>query len=101
MSHFLSTTNIHVKSPIPPAVEIGNEAASQCGTHVNSIKHKILSFIQPSDKETLGLEVPAHLSKDKRKLNNKITARFLIPHQHLDAFEGDPLRFVRQRLCVV
>jgi hypothetical protein len=38
--------------------------------------------------------MPTNLSKDERGLENHATARFLIPRQHLDAFEKDPDRFV-------
>jgi len=70
---------------------MGNEATAQRGIHTNSIKNEVLGFLQPGD-EALGFPIQSSLTKAERGLNNHLTARFLIPRQHLEAFERDPDR---------
>ena len=74
---------------------MGNNATSQQSLHTNSIKNKILSYLEPSSTESLGYKIAINLQKADRGLNSHATARFLIPHQHLQAFEMDPDRYSR------
>ena len=72
---------------------MGNNAASQRSLHTNSIKSEILSYLDPSGTESLGYKIAFNLQKADRGLNSHATARFLIPRQHLQAFETDPDRY--------
>ena len=72
---------------------MGNDATNQCGTHTNNIKGDILSYLQPSNTESLGYSVPLNLTKEERGLHHHGTARFLIPRRHLEDFERDPARY--------
>ena len=69
-------------------------ASNQRSVHANEILHDIFQYLQPSNTETLDFEIPASLPKAEQGLESHITARFLIPQQHLDAFESDPDRYV-------
>lgn len=62
------------------------------GTHSHNIKWDIFAFMEPSDDLGLGLNIPSKLQKEERGLNDKSTARFLIPRNLLDRFEKDPIR---------
>lgn len=73
---------------------MGNDATKQRGTHTNNIKGDILSYLQPSNTESLGYSVPLNLSKEERGLHHHGTARFLIPRRCLEDFEKDPARYV-------
>ena len=57
------------------------------------VQMDIFGFLRPSDQIDLGFVVPHSLPKAQRGLENPITARFLIPRKHLDAFEQDPKRW--------
>jgi hypothetical protein len=61
-------------------------------TDVFNMKEDIFSLIQPSQKEPLDFDIPAHLRKENRGLHHILTARFLIPREHLDAFEESPVQ---------
>ena len=71
-------------------IQISELAMDKRVQHTYNVQHDILQYLQPSKAEPLGLEVPAILGKEERGLNSHITARFLIPRQHLEAFESDP-----------
>lgn len=61
--------------------------------HTTHVKQDILQYLHPSNTEQLvGIAVPASLPRAERGLENHATAWFLIPRQHLDAFERDPDR---------
>jgi len=65
-------------------------ATNQRAVHTTSIQQEILQYLQPSSTDNLGIIIPGSLSKEERGLQNHATARFLIPRQHLEAFENDP-----------
>ena len=67
---------------------------NQRSVHITYIQQDILQFLQPSNTQRLDLNVPARLSREERGLASHITARFLVPRQHLDAFEEDPAGYV-------
>lgn len=71
-------------------------ALAQRAVHTTYIQQEILQFLQPSNVQRLDLDVPAALPREERGLVSHITARFLIPRQHLDAFEKDPDGYVTQ-----
>jgi len=72
---------------------MGNEATKQRGTHTNSVKGDILSYLQPSSTESVGYPVPLNLPKEERGLHHHGTARFLIPRRCLEEFERDPAAY--------
>jgi hypothetical protein len=74
--------------------QISSTAANARAVHTTSIQQDALQYLRPSNEAKLGFDMPTNLSKDERGLENHATARFLIPRQHLDAFEKDPDRFV-------
>jgi hypothetical protein len=74
--------------------QISHAAGNQRSIHGTYINPDILLYLQPSREQSLGLSIPASLSREERGLGSHITARFLIPRQHLDMFERDPDRFV-------
>jgi hypothetical protein len=76
---------------------MGNGATSQRGIHTNSVKNEILGYLEPSSTESLGYKIQLHLPKAERGLENHLTARFLIPRQHLEAFENNPDRYTIQQ----
>lgn len=76
---------------------MGNGATGQRGIHTNSIKNEILGYLEPSSTEGLGYKIQLHLPKVERGLENHLTARFLVPRQHLEAFENDPDRYTIQQ----
>jgi hypothetical protein len=43
----------------------------------------------------LGIKIPSNLPRERRGLESHITARFLVPRQHLNAFETDPSKSVQ------
>jgi len=79
--------------PYPPT-QLSKAASGQRGTHTKTVRSEILQHLQPSKDETIGIDIPSSLSQEERGLENHTTARFLIPRQHLDAFEEDPERCV-------
>ena len=72
-------------------------ASNQHSVHATYIQQDIFQYLRPSNTVSLGFEVPASLPREERGLASHITARFLIPRQHLDAFEKDPNGFVVPR----
>jgi hypothetical protein len=72
---------------------MGNKATGQRSIHTNIIKNDILGYLEPSNTESLGYKIHPHLPKPERGLESHVTARFLIPRQHLEAFEKDPDRY--------
>lgn len=75
-----------------PAPQISKSATNQRAIHTTYIQQDILQYLQPSKTEGLGISIPGALTKEERGLENHATARFLIPRQHLEAFENDPDR---------
>lgn len=73
---------------------MSSTASNQHSVHATYIQQDIFQYLRPSKTESLGLEIPASLPKEERGLESHITARFLIPRQHLDAFEKDPDGYV-------
>ena len=69
-------------------------ATNKRAVDTNKVVNHILQYLQPSPEHTLGIAVPSSLPKEQRGLEHHITGRFLIPRQHLDAFEKDPARSV-------
>ena len=51
-------------------------------------------YLKPFDYPSLGIAVPVKLAKDSWGLENIATARFLIPHRHLNEFEGAPHEYI-------
>ena len=74
----------------PIYTQISDAATKVRVQHTHHVRHEILQYLQPSKVDHLGLDVPTVLSKEERGLNSHATARFLIPRQHLEAFEDDP-----------
>ena len=74
--------------------QMSSASLNQRSLHITYIQQDILHFLQPSNTQRLDLNVPARLSKEERGLASNITARFLVPQQHLDAFEEDPAGYV-------
>ena len=68
---------------------MGNVATARRGTHTHGVKNEILRYLQPK-KDVHSLSMQSNLAKEERGLNSHITARFLIPRQHLEAFESNP-----------
>jgi len=68
---------------------MGNVATARRGTHTHGVKNEILRYLQPK-KDVYSLSIQSNLAKEERGLNSYITARFLIPRQHLEAFESNP-----------
>jgi hypothetical protein len=77
--------------------QMSTAATNQRATHTTYIQQEVLQYLQPSNAESLGFDIPANLSKEERGLEAHVTARFLIPRQHLEAFEKDPDRYVTPR----
>jgi hypothetical protein len=73
-------------------MQVSTAATNQRAIHTTYIQQEILQFLQPSNEESLGFNIPANLPKEERGMESHITARFLIPRQHLDAFEKEPER---------
>jgi hypothetical protein len=68
-----------------------SEAVSKTRTsQTHHIQEDILTYLRPSEKTTLGIEIPTYLPKEGRGLENIATARFLIPRRHLEEFEDAP-----------
>ena len=70
--------------------QISAAATSKRAVHTTYIQQDILQYLKPSNEVDLGFKIPGGLSKEQRGLENHLTARFLIPRQHLNAFEEDP-----------
>jgi hypothetical protein len=91
VSHSISPASSHQHC----IAQISTAAANQRSVHTTYIYQDILQYLRPSKEEGLaGFDIPANLSREERGLENHVTARFLIPRQHLDAFEKDPNRSV-------
>lgn len=73
---------------------MSSAGVNQRSVHITYIQQEILQFLHPSNTQRLDLDVPARLSREERGLSSHITARFLVPRQHLDAFEEDPDGYV-------
>src|SRR5882762_5044576 len=73
--------------------QLSGSATDRHTIHTNSVGSDILKYLQPSNKDSLGLEVPTVLPREMQGLHSHITAQFLIPRQHLDAFEESPDRY--------
>ena len=73
---------------------MSSAGVNQRSVHITYIQQEILQFLHPSNTHRLDLNVPARLSREERGLASHITARFLVPRQHLDAFEEDPDGYV-------
>ena len=73
---------------------MSNAGLNQRSVHITYIQQEILQFLHPSNTQRLNLDVPARLSREERGLASHVTARFLVPRQHLDAFEEDPDGYV-------
>jgi len=73
--------------------QLSRSATDQRTTHTNSIRSDILKYLQPLAKDQLGFEVPTILPREMQGLHSHITAWFLIPQQHLDAFKESPDRY--------
>ena len=67
---------------------------AQRAVHTTYIQQEILQFLQLSNVQRLDLDIPAALPREERGLVSHITTRFLIPREHLDAFEKDPDQYV-------
>ena len=89
----LCTPNIHVLT----MAQMSKLATNQRAVDTNKVQTDILRYLQPSPKLSLGIDVPASLAREQQGLGHKITSRFLIPHQYLDAFESSPDRSV----CII
>jgi hypothetical protein len=74
--------------------QISNAAANQRSIHTSHLQQDVLLYLQPSGKDGLGHNIPSSLSREEQGLGCHLTARFLVPRQHLDAFETDPDRSV-------
>ena len=62
--------------------------------HSTYVQQGVLQYLHPSNTQLLvGVAIPPSLPKEDRGLGSNLTARFLIPRQHLDAFEKDPDRW--------
>ena len=72
--------------------QLSSAAGRARAVHTTYIQQEVLHYIEPSSETSLGFYIPASLSKEERGLENHVTARFLIPRQHLEAFEKDPDR---------
>jgi len=72
--------------------QLSSAAGGSRAVHTTYVQQEVLHYIQPSNKTGLGFNIPASLSKEERGLESHVTARFLIPRQHLEAFEKDPDR---------
>jgi len=84
----------HSSHPQRLHIQISTAGANQRSVHTTNVQQDILQYLRPSSTEGLGFEIPASLPKDKRGLESHITARFLIPRRHLEAFEADPDRYI-------
>ena len=74
--------------------QISKAMSSKRAVHTTNVGQDILQYLQPTSEVSLGLNLPGGPTKKERGLNSHITARFLIPRQHLSAFEDDPDRFI-------
>jgi len=90
------------RGPIHPVVsrlklhpsQISKAVSAKRAVNTTNVSQDIFQYLQPSNEISLGINIPACLPKTERGLNSHITARFLIPRQHLTAFEKDPDRSV-------
>jgi hypothetical protein len=71
-------------------LQMARSAANHRAVHSTHAQQYILQCLQPSKTEPLDINVPPSLFRDERGLNHHVTARFLIPRQHLDEYERDP-----------
>jgi hypothetical protein len=88
-------------TPQPPytdtgPIQLAKAMANQRAIHTTASRQDVLQYLQPSKDMELGIAIPSSLPQGERGLESHITARFLIPRQHLNTFENDPARSVQQ-----
>jgi len=91
-SYILTIPSLHML--MIDHTQMSAAASNQHSVHATYIQQDIFQYLWPSNTESLSLEVPASLPREEQGLASHIIAQFLIPHQHLNAFEKDPDGYV-------
>ena len=92
MHHILLVPQIHTYLHCVYLLQMSSHVSKTRANHTNNIRDEILTYLKPSDSTTYTFEIPANLPKDKRGMENHVTARFLIPRRHLDEYEAGQQR---------